>query len=97
MSERRIRWHGDPHDAEQPDTGDVLSYVDPHGERPDTFELVHHGWRVRGGQPWDLWLMVTPVELDPDGSIPEVIADAILDGPGRCFPAHKRRRPRRRR
>lgn len=92
---RRIRWHGDPGEPEQPDAGDVLSYVDPDHVRPDWFELVHYATQVRGGQPHDLWLVVTRHDLSPEGHLPEEVTPQLLRETGRVFPAEKRRRGRR--
>lgn len=88
----KIRWYGNPGEVEQPDAGDVLSYVDRSGRRPDWFHLVHYAWRVRGGEPHDLWLMVERLDFDERGSIPQAVVDAI--DTGHCFDAV--RRPRRR-
>lgn len=89
-TERRIRWWGNPDDDQQPDAGDVLSYVDRTGHKPDWFHLVRHAWHVRGGGPEDLWLMVVRVDFTPEGSLPEDLA-AALDT-GRCFDAVRRSR-----
>lgn len=89
--ERRIRWYGDSAEAEQPDVGDVLSYSDPDGNRPDWFHLIHGATAVRGGQPHDLWLMVTRHDFDADCAIPEPVWQAYNSG-ARFFSAVRRRR-----
>lgn len=88
----KVRWYGNPDEDVQPDAGDVLSYVDPRGRKPDWFHLVHYAWRVRGGGPHDLWLMAERLDFGPDGSIPDAVADAITSG--HWFAAERRRRRR---
>lgn len=88
---RRIRWYGDPADHEQPDVGDVLSYSDPHGMKPDWFHLVHHAVGVRGKGPHDLWLTVSRHDFGSDSSIPEPIWQAHDSG-SRFFSAYRMRR-----
>jgi hypothetical protein len=88
---RRIRWYGDPAEHEQPDVGDVLTYTDPVGHRPDWYHLVHDSAPVRGRDVHDLWLMVTRHDFGPDASIPEPIWQAY-DAGSRFFRAHRMRR-----
>lgn len=93
--ERRIRWHGDPAELEQPDAGDVLGYVDPTHRAPDRFELVHFATQVRGRDPHELWLVVTDLPLVDGYGLPDEVAEALVDGSRRYVPAV--RRPARRR
>lgn len=90
---RKIRWYGDPTEERQPDTGDVLGYVDDTGRKPDWWHLVHYSWPVRGGGPTDLWLMVERLDFVDGVSIPDVVAEAF--GIDAYFSARQlRRRPR---
>ena len=88
----KIRWYGNPDEDVQPDAGDVLSYVDRTGRKPDWFHLVHYAWRVRGGEPHDLWLMVERLDFGPGGAIPDAVIDAIDNG--HCFDAKRLSRRR---
>jgi hypothetical protein len=88
-SPRRIRWYGDPTEERQPDAGDVLSYSRP--PRPDWWHLVHYSWRVRGGGPEDLWLMVERLDFVDGWGIPDPVVEAFESG--NYFTAQRGRRP----
>jgi hypothetical protein len=77
---RKIRWYDNPDEERHPDAGDVLSYVDRRGDKPDWWHLVHHAWRVRGGGSEDLWLMVERLDFIDGVGIPEPVVNAALGG-----------------
>ena len=88
---RRFRWYGREGEL-LPDAGDFLV---EHGSDPEAYPLVHFATQVRGRQPWDLWLVVTPARIGDDGSIPDEVYERMLDPESRAFYFLYRRRARR--